>query len=77
MNLELSRDCSGLGLLHKAVIHNHVQLQDWLIENYPATVNVLDKVRSFIVILKRTLFNLETDIYHTKLNLKWLTFEIN
>ncbi|XP_073969112.1 uncharacterized protein isoform X6 [Rhodnius prolixus] len=45
LNLELSRDCSGLGLLHKAVIHNHVQLQDWLIENYPATVNVLDKVK--------------------------------
>ncbi|XP_014252723.1 uncharacterized protein LOC106668453 isoform X2 [Cimex lectularius] len=42
-HLELSTDSGGLGLLHKAVIHNHVPLQEWLIENYPDTVHVLDK----------------------------------
>uniref|UniRef100_A0A0K8SP53 Uncharacterized protein n=1 Tax=Lygus hesperus TaxID=30085 RepID=A0A0K8SP53_LYGHE len=43
MNLELSRDNSGTGLLHKAVIHGHVPLQEWLLKNYPKTVEVLDK----------------------------------
>ncbi|BES96288.1 ATP:guanido phosphotransferase, C-terminal catalytic domain [Nesidiocoris tenuis] len=44
VSLELSRDSSsGTGLLHKAVIHGHVPLQEWLLDNYPKTVHVLDK----------------------------------
>ncbi|XP_066904241.1 uncharacterized protein [Halyomorpha halys] len=43
VRVELSKDHSGLSLLHKAVIHGHRDLQIWLVENYPDLVHLLDR----------------------------------
>ena len=39
-----SRDSKGLGLLHKAVLHGHQDLIEWLINRYPETMKVKDNV---------------------------------
>ena len=39
-----SIDSAGAGLLHKAVFYDHVDIVQWLSENFPKSVHVRDKV---------------------------------
>lgn len=40
--LALSKDDSGLGLLHKAVYHGHREIVEWLLEKHPECLEVKD-----------------------------------
>ncbi len=44
-NLVLSKDSAGVGLLHKAVYYDYLEIIEWLIRNYPETAHVRDKVK--------------------------------
>lgn len=50
-NLVLSADSAGAGLLHKAVFYNHPDIIEWLVQHYPATIQVRDKVNCSITVL--------------------------
>ncbi|OAD60251.1 hypothetical protein WN48_06100, partial [Eufriesea mexicana] len=41
--LAISKDPTGTPLLHKAVYHDHRDIVEWLVENYPITVQQKDK----------------------------------
>ncbi|KAG8284010.1 hypothetical protein J6590_003702 [Homalodisca vitripennis] len=45
-SLALSKDHSGTGLLHKAVYHEDREMARWLVDNYPGTVTVRDRVNN-------------------------------
>lgn len=42
--LILSRDQLGLGLLHKAVLFGNFDTAEYIVETYPETLNIKDKV---------------------------------
>lgn len=42
--LALARDRKGATPLHKAVLHNRLDITTWLLKNYPQAVNALDHV---------------------------------
>lgn len=42
--LILAKDSTGTPLLHKAVYYDHLDIVEWLVQNYPSTVSLKDKV---------------------------------
>lgn len=40
----MAKDPSGIPLLHKAVYNDHQDVVEWLIQNYPMSVNQKDRV---------------------------------
>lgn len=42
--LAIAKDPAGTPLLHKAVYHDHRDIVEWLVQNFPITVQQKDKV---------------------------------
>lgn len=42
--LALAKDAVGIPLLHKAVYHDHQDVIEWLLDNYPNTAMQRDRV---------------------------------
>lgn len=52
----MCRDEAGVGLLHKAVFYDYMDIAEYLVKNYPQLVHQKDSVSSFgslVVIFKR------------------------
>lgn len=43
----LAKDSTGTPLLHKAVYYDHIDIVEWLIQQFPATVQQKDRVMNF------------------------------
>lgn len=42
--LAIAKDPAGTPLLHKAVYHDHQDIVEWLVQNYPITIQQKDRV---------------------------------
>lgn len=42
--LAVAKDPTGTPLLHKAVYHGHQDIVEWLVQNYPITIQQKDRV---------------------------------
>lgn len=42
--LAIAKDPAGIPLLHKAVYYDHLDIVEWLVQNYPITVQQKDRV---------------------------------
>lgn len=43
-SLALCRDQSGNGVLHKAIYYGYTEMVKWLVENFPQTIHIRDRV---------------------------------
>lgn len=46
--LALAKDQAGIPLLHKAVYHDHQDVVEWLLNDYPNTAGQKDRVNLFL-----------------------------
>jgi hypothetical protein len=45
--LVIAKDSAGTPLIHKAVYYDHQNILEWIVENYPMTVEQKDRVLIF------------------------------
>lgn len=65
--LAIAKDPAGTPLLHKAVYHDHQDIIEWLVQNYPITIQQRDRV---IFIINFYEF-FDYFFYYTSLKIFW------